>query len=154
MLIELRYPLQFWPLIFVLNSPTVEDMAPRRGARQQSVPDSGHRGSPSGPDAQESTAIPESQVSHMLPVCSTENSVCSTENSVTAQDTMPTLQASTAPWGRRTFCDCWRADVKNCQASKMTWIPSFFYRVASSKSCVANAQAQKDAVTATLIESN
>ena len=36
----------------------------------------------------------------------------------------------------------------------MTWIPSFFYRVASSKSCVASAQAQKDAVTATLIESN
>jgi hypothetical protein len=60
-------------------------MAPRRGARQQSIPDSGHGGLPSGPGEQENTTIPESQVAHTLPVRSTENPV-------TAQDMMPTLQ--------------------------------------------------------------
>jgi hypothetical protein len=127
-------------------------MAPRRGARQQSVPDSGHRGSPSGPDAQESTTIPESQVFHtLLPVCSTENSVCSTENSVTVQDTMPTLQPLREGEEHSVTVE---EPMSRTPGFEDDLDPELLLVRRSSKSCVANAQAQKDAVTATLIESN
>ncbi|KAN0075849.1 hypothetical protein V8E54_007119 [Elaphomyces granulatus] len=125
------------------------------------VPDSGHRGLPSGPDAQEDTTVPEPQVAHTLPVRSTENPV-------TAQDTMPTLQplhegeehsVTVEEQISRTSCSEDVSDPELLLAHRQLQELRCQRKKAEIQALIERekrliAQAQKDAVSATLIESN